>query len=256
MIENPWFYAAAIPSILVWGIAKGGFAGGLGILAVPMMSLTLPPSQVAGIMLPILCVMDLGSVWAYRKTWDGRNLLILMPSAILGNALGALTFAWLNDAAIQLMVGAIAVAFTLYYWLSRGEQRPPRPRSPWKGTFWGTVSGATSFVSHAGGPPLAVYLLPQKLDKTVYVGTTAIYFTWVNYAKLVPYYYLGQLSVGNMTTALALSPLAPLGVALGLWLHGRVNARLFYRIIYGLTFVSGVKLVYDGLAGLARLLPG
>jgi hypothetical protein len=247
LISNPWFYAAAIPAILVTGISKGGFAGGLGVLAVPLMSLTLSPREVAGIMLPILCLMDVIGVWAYRHCYDAVNLRILMPSAVAGNLIGTLTFAWLDDRAIKFMVGLIAVVFTLYHWFSRGAEKPPARPSLVKGTFWGTISGFTSFVSHVGGPPVSVYLLPQKIDKTTYVGTTVMFFTWVNFTKLPAYWYLGQLSAPNLLTSAVLAPLAALGTVLGIWLHGRINAAVFYRIIYALVFLSGAKLVYDGV---------
>ena len=58
MIANPLFYALAIPAILVTGISKSGFGGAMGGLAVPLLSLVIAPDEAAGIMLPILCVMD------------------------------------------------------------------------------------------------------------------------------------------------------------------------------------------------------
>jgi hypothetical protein len=247
MITDPWFYAAAIPAILVTGISKGGFAGGLGILAVPLMSLTLPPREVAGIMLPILCLMDLIGVWAYRRSYDPVNLRILMPSAIIGNLIGTFTFTWLDDQAIKFMVGLIAVAFTLYYWLSRASAKPPTQPHLAKGTFWGTVSGFTSFVSHTGGPPVSVYLLPQRMEKTLYAGTTVMYFAWINFTKLPAYGYLGQLTLPNLTMSAVLAPLAAAGTVLGVWLHGRINAAAFYRIVYALVFLSGARLVYEGI---------
>ncbi|HEX7929101.1 MAG TPA: sulfite exporter TauE/SafE family protein [bacterium] len=252
IITNPWFYAAAIPAILVTGISKGGFAGGLGILAVPLMSLTMPPKEVAGIMLPILCLVDAISVWAYRRQYDLVNLRILMPSAIIGNLIGTFTFTWFDDRAIGFMVGVIAVVFTLVYWLSRASDKPPTQPSLAKGTFWGTVSGFTSFVSHVGGPPVSVYLLPQRMEKTLYAGTTVMYFAWINFTKLPAYWYLGQLSLPNLTMSLVLAPLAAVGTLLGVWLHGRVNATVFYRIIYTLVFLSGAKLVYEGVVSFLR----
>lgn len=253
MVTNPWFYAAAIPALLVNGISKGGFAGGLGLLAVPLMSLTLPPSQAAGIVLPVLLLMDAVGVWAYRHTFDRANLLLLLPSALIGNALGYLTFSWFNDKLLGLMVGAIAVGFTLEVALRRGFEAPPQPRNVWKGTFWGTVSGFTSFVSHAGAPPLNVYLLPLRLEKRTYTGTTVMFFAFVNFTKVPTYFALGQLGTGNLLTALALSPLAPAGISLGLWLNGRMNPKWFFRIVYVLVFGSGVKLVWDGIAALLAM---
>ncbi|MCC7276334.1 MAG: sulfite exporter TauE/SafE family protein, partial [Alphaproteobacteria bacterium] len=150
---------------------------------------------------------------------------------------------------VRVVIGSIAVVFVLRHWAgvllkASGEGRAPGPRS---GAFWAAVSGYTSFVAHAGGPPLSVYLLPQRLDKTAFVATTVVFFAVVNYAKLVPYWALGQLATGNLATSAALLPLAPAGMALGFWLHRRIDQVLFFRICHGLLLATGAKLLWDGL---------
>lgn len=153
--------------------------------------------------------------------------------------------------AIRIMVGAIAVCFTLDHWfrLRRNLLVPVVAPSLRWGWIWGSFCGFTSFIAHAGGPPISVFLLPQKLDKTVYVGTTALFFAIINYAKLVPYGWLGLLDTANMTTSLILAPLAPMSMWLGRWLHHRVSDIWFYRLCYGFVFASGLKLLWDGIAG-------
>ncbi|NNG03927.1 MAG: sulfite exporter TauE/SafE family protein, partial [Inquilinus sp.] len=123
LIDDPWFYAAALPAVLIAGISKGGFGGGVGLVAVPLMALTVAPPQAAAIMLPILCFMDVFGVWAYRRRWDWRILRIVVPAALIGIAAGAASFRYLNADAIRLMLGLIAVGFTVRYWLrqARGE---------------------------------------------------------------------------------------------------------------------------------------
>jgi len=253
VIADPWFYCLAVAALLFTGVSKGGLGAGAGILSVPLMSLAIPPTQAAGIMLPVLCVMDLIGLWSYRGAQDGSKLAVLLPGALVGIGLGTLTFGWLSEAGIRLVIGGIAVVFVARHWLAvlRRDhvlgRAPPGPRA---GLFWSAVSGYTSFVAHAGGPPLSVYLLPQKLDKTIFVATTVVFFAAVNFAKLGPYAWLGQLQPGNLATSLALLPLAPLGMGLGFWLHRRIDPVLFFRICHGLLLVTGVKLVWDGLAGL------
>lgn len=247
MVQDPWFYAIAIPAVLVSAVSKGGFGGGLGILTVPAMSLLVAPQQAAAIMLPLLCFMDLFGLWAYWGQWSGPNMRIMLPGALAGIAIGALTFRYLDVAAIKLLIGLIAVGFTLDHWFrGRKASFAPKRASISRGRFWAAVSGYTSFVAHAGGPPASVYLLPQRLDKTAFVATTVIFFAVVNYVKLVPYAWLGQFERGNLSTSLVLLPLAPLGMWLGIWLHKRVPATLFYRVCYALVFVTGLRLVYDG----------
>jgi hypothetical protein len=249
VIVDPWFYAFAVPSILLIGISKGGFGSGLGILTVPLLALVIPPLQAAGILLPILCLMDLVGLWAYRAKWDRPNMRIMVPAALGGIAIGTATAGLLDERYFRLIVGGIAVLFALDYWLRRGEARAATGRSLAKGGFWSLVAGFTSFVAHAGGPPISIYLLPQKLDKTIYVGSTVVLFAIINYVKLVPYAWLGQLAPGNLWTSLVLAPLAPLGMGLGIWLHNRVSPRFFYQACYVLIFVVGAKLVWDGVVG-------
>ena len=246
-ISDPWFYVVAVPAVLLSGISKGGFGGGLGILAVPLMALFVSPFHAAAIMLPILCTMDLFGLWAYRNTWDRRNLIIMLPAALVGIAVGALTFRFFDEDFVRLLVGGIAVAFTLNRWLKR-QPKGGRGAGIVSGSAWSVVAGFTSFVAHAGGPPLQFHLLPQRLDKTVYVGTTVVFFLVVNYVKLVPYGILGLFSPANLGTALVLAPLAPLGIRLGVRLHSVVPEVWFYRVCYVMLLLTGCKLIWDGLS--------
>jgi uncharacterized membrane protein YfcA len=250
LISDPLFYAVVIPAILLVGISKGGFGGGVGLIGTPMVALVTTPTRAAAILLPILCAMDIVGVIAYRRSWDPVNMRILVPGSVLGILLGTVTFRFLDENLIRLMIGVLALAFVLRYWLARKPTVEPTTPSRRAGSFWAALSGFTSFVAHAGGPPLSVFLLPQNMDKTLFVGTTVIYFAFVNYLKLIPYSLLGQFSGENLLTSLLLSPLAPLGMWLGIWLHRRIDERLFYQTVYLMLAVVGLKLLYDGLAAL------
>lgn len=250
MITDPLFYAVAVPALVVLGISKGGFGGGLGIIAVPSLSLVISPLQAVGIVLPILCLMDLFGVWNYRRDWSRRLTAYLAPGAALGIGIAALTADMVDETVIRLLIGMIAVAFALDFWLRRTTRESRRPENRVKGFLCAAASGFTSFVGHAGGPPLQVYLLPLRLDKTVFVATTVIFFMAVNYLKLVPYAYLGLLNEANLMTALVLSPICPLAMLFGIWLHSRVPERPFYAICYGFVLIVGLKLLYDGASEL------
>jgi uncharacterized membrane protein YfcA len=243
------FYVAAVAAVLIIGISKSGFGGGLGILGVPLMSLYVPPLQAAAILLPILCVMDVITVWIYRKSWDRTNIKILLPASLVGVVIGALTFQFLSEAHIRIIVGVIAVVFSLLFLLRRNN---PAKRGPnfFRGSFWGLVAGFVSFGVHSGAPPANVYLLPQRLDKTIFVGTLAVLFAVINYFKLIPYAMLGQLDSTNLLTALALAPLIPVGTWLGVKLHHRIPERPFYLVCYCLLTLMGSKLLYDGFTSL------
>jgi uncharacterized membrane protein YfcA len=249
MIGDATFFALAVPAVLLSGISKGGLSG-LGALAVPMLTLVIPPGEAAGLMLPILCLMDLFGLWAYRGTWSREQMKVLLLGALIGIGVGVLAFGHLNDDAVRAMIGVIAILFSINQWLKPLLQRKlaeAPPPSAAKGLFWSGVSGFTSFLAHAGGPPILIYLLPQRMEKMLLAGTTVVFFGVVNFVKLIPYFWLGQLSSVNLTTSLMLAPLAPIGIWMGVWLTRRVAEAWFYRISHTLLFLAGVKLLHDGL---------
>lgn len=250
MITDPWFYAVAIPAVLLFGIAKGGFGGGLGVLAVPLMALVVSPVQAAAVLLPILCLMDLVGLWAYRGKWLWPELRVLVPASLIGIALGTAVFGYLSAATIKLFIGIVAIAFTAHYFLAAGSSARSSPSyfPPSVGVIAGAVGGFTSFISHAGGPPISIYLLRRPMDRFDFVATAVLLFAVINYVKLVPYAWLGQLSTENLTTSLVLSPLAPVGVYAGVWLTRRVSDAFFFRLMYVLLFIVGGKLLWDGVS--------
>jgi uncharacterized membrane protein YfcA len=258
---DPQFVIIASIAVVITGISKGGF-GGIALLAVPLMSLVISPIQAAGIMLPIMIPMDFLSIWLYRKHWDGRNLAILIPAATVGITIGALTAGWVNEDIVRLLVGVIAVVFTIHRW--RGLRRAAKSDSPAPtmtrrppnkllGWFWGTCAGFTSFLAHAGSPPYQVYMIPQKLSKEVYTGTSVMFFASANAIKLIPYGMLGQLSVTNLSVSAMLLPLVPVGVFLGVWINRRLREDLFFAVVLTAIFFVGLKLIWDGIVNVFGL---
>lgn len=250
MITDPWFYAVAIPAVLLYGISKGGFGGGLGAASVPLMALVISPVQAAAILLPILCVMDLVALWKFRGKWVLPELRILLPAAMLGIVTGTLLFEYMSAAVVRLIVGTVAITFTMHYWVNKrrtkGTELKNYPQS--YGLAAGSVAGFTSFVAHSGGPPISMYLLRRQLDRTSFTATSIVFFAVANYVKLIPYAWLGQLDADNLSTSAALVILAPVGVLIGAALHKRVSDRIFFAVVYVVLFVVGLKLVYDGVS--------
>ena len=251
LLSDPLFYAVAVPAVLIFGISKSGFGGALGGLSVPLLALVISPVQAAAILLPIICLMDLLTVWAYRGKWVIGELRLLVPSALIGIAVGTLLFGYVSADVLRLLVGTTALLFAVHYWMhlrasARAVTRDvPKP----VGVAASAVAGFTSFIAHAGGPPLSMYLLRRSLDKTQFVARAAAFFAAVNYVKLVPYAALGQLELANLKTSLMLAPLAPVGIAMGIWLHRRIADRLFFGLACLLLFAISLKLISDGIQG-------
>ena len=253
MIIDPWFYALAVPAVILLGLAKGGFAG-IGVIAVPLMALAVSPVLAASITLPILIVQDVVSVWAFRRTWDRAILILMLPSAAVGIFAGFALAAFVKPGAVELAVGAVSVAFAVQrLWLERAGAPVREARTeglPWRGVLAGIAAGFTSQISHAGGPPFQMYVLPKQLARDVFIGTSAIFFAVVNWMKVPAYLALGQFTGESLATSMALLPLAIASTWAGVWLVRRVPGQAFYRIIYVLLIAVGGKLAWDGAASL------
>ena len=253
ILTDPFFYLLAIPAVIVLGLAKGGFAG-VGVIAVPLMALAVSPVLAASITLPILIVQDVVSVWAFRRTWDRGVLILMLPSAAIGIGLGYALAAFVRPGAVELAVGVISVVFAVQrLWVDRpgAPVREGRAeRVPWRGVLAGIAAGFTSQIAHAGGPPFQIYVLPKRLPRDVFIGTSALFFATVNWMKVPAYWALGQFTPQALSTAAVLLPLAIASTWAGVWLVRRVPAERFYQIIYGLLIVVGAKLAWDGAAAL------
>ena len=245
-ITDPLFYVLAVPAVVALGLSKGGFAG-VGQMATPMLALVMPPLEAAAIMLPIMIVQDWTAVWVYRKDWNGRILAIIIPGAILGIALAGWLAAYISDAAVRVFIGVTTIAFVLYNWL--GALRIAKEAGAGSvagGVFWGALSGFTSTICQAGGPPYQMYVLSQNLPKMVFVSTTAVFFATMNAIKVIPYFVLGQFSTKGLGTSLVLLPLALVTNQLGFWLVRRTPQELFYKITMILMFAISIELVRSG----------
>lgn len=249
MLYDPWFYAAAVPAMILLGLAKGGFAS-MGMLAVPILALVISPVQAAGITLPILIFSDIIAVVAYWGVFDKRTVLIMLPGAVVGIFVGWLTAAWVTEHEIRLIVGLISVAFALNYWFRHRLRQQAHGQDVVKGTFWAIVTGFTSFVSHAGGPPFQLYTVPLRLDPRIFAGTTTIVFAIINAIKTVPYFFLGQFDTANLTASAVLLPISIPATFVGVWLVKKIELEAFYKIVYLLIFAVGIYLVWEGLSGI------
>lgn len=245
LITDLGFYAVAVPAVLLLGISKSGFGAGFGSLAVPLMALSVTVPQAAAILMPLLLVMDLLGLHAWRRHFDWALIRFLLPFGLLGTVVGTLLFRALDARTVAGVVGAMTLAF-----LAQRLLFPPRPDSPppprWLGAVLTTTSGFTSFVAHAGGPPVNAYVIPLRLPPPVFTASLAVFFFAVNLSKWIPYAWLGLLDVRNMATSLVLMPLAPVGVLVGVRLAHRIRPELFYRLVYAGMLLTGLKLVWDG----------
>ena len=179
IIDDPLFYFVSVPAVLLLGISKSGFGAGFGSLAVPIMALAVTVPRAAAILMPVLLVMDVLGMAAFRKDFDLRLLRFLLPFGLLGTVIGTVLFRLLDTHVVAGIVGG----FTLLFLAQRlffppHADAPPPPR--WLGAVLTTMSGFTSFIAHAGGPPISAYVIPLRLSPIKFTATMAFYFFFIN----------------------------------------------------------------------------
>ena len=224
------------------GMSKGGLPG-VGMIAVPLLALSMTPIKAAALLLPIFILSDLVAIYLYRHHFDKTNLLILVPAGLLGVLIGGLTASIVSDTVVTLLIGLLGVGFCLNVWFRKQVDAEPIAPNPVKGWFWGTLSGFTSFVAHAGAPPYQIYTLPQRMPRLVFAGTTTILFSCVNMAKVIPYAMIEPFTGALIKTSLVYLPIALLGTLVGKFGVQKLNDRWFYRLVQIALFVICVQLV-------------
>ena len=248
MSESHFYILCAVAAVILSGLAKGGFSG-VGSLAMPVMALAIDPVRGAAILLPILIVQDAVGVWAFRRTWDGQVLKVMLPGMAAGVALGYLFAAQVSERAVLGAVGAISLAFGLHrLWIERGGVVALPANAPgWTGSLFVVFSGFTSQIAHAGAPPFQMWVLPKRLPRDIFVGTSAIAFAAMNWMKLPAYAALGQLSPANLLATAMLMPVALASTVAGVILVRKVDPARFYTLVYLLMVALGIKLLADAL---------
>ena len=241
--DSAYLPYAALGAVLV-GLSKGGLPS-TGTLAVPILSLVMSPIKAATLLLPIYVISDAVGVWLYRKNFSLWNLKVLIPAGVFGVFVGWLTASIIPEQMVTLLIGVIGVAFCLNTWLRKKPEGLPTPASLLPGLFWGSLSGFTSFISHAGAPPYQVYVLPQQLSKTVFAGTATLVFAAINLAKVLPYQNLRPYQIADLLDAVVLIPFAIGGTFLGAVLTKKIPDVLFFRLVQIGLFAISLKLIWS-----------
>lgn len=242
-------FAVAIPAVIFAGVSKGGFGSGVAFASASILAITLDPGTALGLMLPLLMLIDVAALPAYWRKWDWSAARVLLLGSIPGTILGALFYAWTDPDTVRLLIGLVALLFVAWQLVQAAGliRLAGRKFGPGVGLVSGVVLGFTSFVSHAGGPAAAVYLLGQGLAKTTFQATTVLTFWAVNLSKSGIYAGMGIFTRETLLLDLALMPFALLGTWLGVKAHHVVSERLFFTIAYVALTLTGTKLVWDAL---------
>ncbi|MFK7792119.1 MAG: sulfite exporter TauE/SafE family protein [Devosiaceae bacterium] len=242
------FWILAGLAAFVLGVSKGGMPV-VAILSVPLLSLAMDPVMAAGLLLPLYLIADCYALYLFRKAFCVRNLKILIPAAGVGVLIATFTVSLVPPNAVKLLLALIGLSYianAMRKRLSAG-QVAPRPADVPRGLFWGTLAGITSYIAHSGGPPYQAYVLPQKLEKMTYLGTTAIVFACINWMKVPAYIFTGQMDWQSVAQSLWLAPFALAGAWSGAQISKWLPEKIFFALIETALFLVSIKLMYEVL---------
>jgi uncharacterized membrane protein YfcA len=238
IIASLEFWLLASIGVILTGISKSGFAGGAGVVAVPLLALIMPIAQATAIILPVLIIMDIRTVsyyWPHRKTTVLKKIL---PAAIVGIIVAGLMMGRLNDNLLQLILGIASLVFAFWGSLSVSLKRLSQ-----KTYLWSSLSGFSSTLIHSGGPPINIYFAHSKLDKLSWLATASLFFGALNLIKIAPYTLNNQWDLSILLTSLLLIPIALLGVYLGKQLQQKFSDKTFTLSCKLLLGISGILLL-------------
>ena len=258
-MSDPASICLAALAVLFIGVSKAGFGGGLGMLTTPLCVLAFGAKDAIGILLPLLCAGDAFSLYHYWGKWERKNLKYLLPGVVVGVFIGVQLVGKFSARELNIAIGALAVLFVVFQLVKEKIFRAEGAFAPNHliGVPCGIGAGVTSTFAHGAGPVVSVFLIPQQLQKEIYVGTTVLVFTWINWIKLpffcvdrsvVPLPWLTERALINQDTllkSLAFLPLIPLGVWLGIWLNRKFSERVFVKFVYASTFLTGLELIFQ-----------
>ncbi|HYF49039.1 MAG TPA: sulfite exporter TauE/SafE family protein [Planctomycetota bacterium] len=247
------YIIVSIIALALTAVSKGGFGGGVGVLSVPLM-LQVAPSVgfVVGMWLQILIVCDACTIRHYPKEWNPKAFWKLAPGMLVGITIATIYMAVADlragtpfDNFLKVSVAVISVVF-LYLQLFPAKVSD----EPWVPTWGvsiptGMIAGITTTIAHAAGPIITMFLLPQKMEPRVYMGTCGRFFFIFNSLKVPFNIASGLLIWPTLKYGIWLMILSPLGVWLGAYLNSRMSAKWFVRVVQFSLVIAAGKLVYD-----------
>lgn len=242
---SAWLIASL--AVLFIGLSKAGFGGGLGMLTTPLCALAFPPRDAIGLLLPLLCAGDLFSLYYYWGKWERKNLKYLLPGVVVGVVAGVHFIGRFSPRELNIAIGLIAVVFVVFQVLRERIFRAEGAFHPnhTVGVPCGVAAGVTSSFAHGAGPVVSMFLVPQKLPKEIYVGTTVLVFTWINWIK-VPFFVANDvITRATVLKSLLFLPLIPVGVWAGVRLNQRFSERGFARFVLVAIFLTGLQLLFN-----------
>ncbi|WP_069169885.1 sulfite exporter TauE/SafE family protein [Streptomyces griseus] len=252
-----WQLAALAAASALVGFSKTAVSGA-NTISLAVFAAVLPARESTGVLLPILIAGDILAVLIYRRHAHWPTLLRLFPAVAVGVVAGTLFMMWADDDAVRTSIGAILLFMAGVTLLRRrgaasaassgeapegGGPAAPSRAGRVKARSYGALGGFTTMVANAGGPVMSLYLLSAGFRKLGFLGTSAWFFLIVNTSKVPFSVGLGLIDARSLLLDAVLVLFVVPGAYLGRACVGRIDQRLFDRIVIGATVLGGLQLL-------------
>ena len=250
------YHVCVLVAVLILGVSKTGFGGGIGILSIPLMAMVMPAPAMIAVLAVLLVVVDLFANAHYVGEYDWPVLRWLLCGAVIGVivGLGALLLMRGSDAPtfdrrLSLTIGLICLVFVAAQcWRLTGRPLPTLPASAPSSVAVGAVAGVVSTISHSAGPIVTLYLLQERVEKRRLVATMLRYTLLINSVKLLGYWLVGTVTLATVRQTLWMIPALPVGTLAGVWMNRRLPEKPFTVVMYLAAAATAAQMIYKALA--------
>ena len=247
---TPLLLGVVVFSVFLYGVSKTAMPVA-GVLAGPLLAAALTPTVAAGFAVPLLLLGDLIALAVYRQHVEWKLILRIVPGVLVGFAITAALFAFVDITTLGRVVGAlILLSVILEVIRMRSPQREPAAHgTPWDRVvtgFFGVLAGVTTMAANAGGTAMSLYLIRLRIPMLAFMGTSVWFFFFLNLVKIPFVAGLGLFNAESLKWDLYLAPVTILGALVGLYIFRKMDQRIFVGTALALSGIASFWLIIHG----------
>jgi uncharacterized membrane protein YfcA len=229
----------AVIGALCIGLSKSGLAG-TATLTVVLMAQAFGAKESVGLVLPLLIAADVMGYLINRKAGSWAPVWRMAPPALAGVVLGWLLLDRIDNSLARPVIGWLIVGLLGFKLVldARKEQFLRLTQHAGFAASMGFLAGVVTMLANAAGPVMTVYLLAQRLEKAVWLGTFSRYFLFMNLMKVPFSANLKIINEPSLVTNLILLPVVVIGVLLGWAILKRIPQQAFEWLLFALTLIA------------------
>ncbi|MEY2586348.1 MAG: hypothetical protein RLY11_197 [Bacteroidota bacterium] len=228
---------------LLIGMGKAGLKG-VDMLNVTLMAIVFGGKSSTGIVLPLLCVADIGAVAYYNRHAQWKHFWKLVPWMMIGILLGVFIGKDMNEVFFKKVIAGIIFVTIVMVLFMEYRKSKDVPDHPLFIIPTGLAAGFTTMMGNLAGAFANLYFLAMRVSKNDFIGTGAWIFLFMNLFKL-PFqvFYWKNITMQTLKVDAWLLPALGIGFWLGLKIVGKINDDQFRKVVIVLTLIGSALMI-------------